>query len=94
MTLKIIMLNEKPNQNTHCMIPFNQIPENSIYIYRKGKKEREREVYVPGKEDGRRNELQREVRKVWGVELRKWLYFGSGNSFIVYICHRSYGRHS
>ena len=44
MTLKIIMLNEKPNQNTHCMIPFNQIPENSIYIYRKGKKERERGV--------------------------------------------------
>lgn len=34
------MLNEKPNQNTHCMIPFNQIPENSIYSYRKGKKKK------------------------------------------------------
>lgn len=36
------MLNEKPNQNTHCMIPFNQIPENSIYSYRKGKKKKKR----------------------------------------------------
>ena len=33
------MLNEKPNQNTHCMIPFNQIPESAIYIYRKEKKD-------------------------------------------------------
>lgn len=68
------MLNEKPNQNTHCMIPFNQIPENSIYSYRKGKKKK-KEVYVPGKEDGRRNELQREVRKVLGVRVMEMALF-------------------
>ena len=58
------------------MIPFNQIPENSIYSYRKGKKKKkEREVYVPGKEDGRRNELQREVRKALGVGVMEMALF-------------------
>ena len=56
------------------MDPFNQIPENSIYSYRKGKKKK-KEVYVPGKEDGRRNELQREMRKVWGVGVMEMALF-------------------
>ena len=57
------------------MDPFNQIPENSIYSYRKGKKKKKKEVYVPGKEDGRRNELQREMRKVWGVGVMEMALF-------------------
>ena len=76
MTLKIITLNENPNQKRmHILwihlIKFQKIPS----IVTEKEKKKKKEVYVPGKEDGRRNELQREMRKVWGVGVMEMALF-------------------
>ena len=75
MTLKIIMQNEKPNQKRMHIVWFHLIKFQKIPSIFTEKEKKKKEVYVPGKEDGRRNELQREMRKVWAVGLMEMALF-------------------